>query len=181
MSVEGERAEKCGGSRERLEEVARQFHVHYEVHPEPVALRDRSIRQVGFRLELHARVGTDSGVRLGDDGCREAIIGLLEVSSFFVPSVECGYCYEITGSPAAFYHHDSPQGGQSCVRLEIRLLRREGWEPPVHGMEASALREMENRLRALGVPRGSAQQVSELDPFPMQRRDDHGMVEKIRR
>jgi hypothetical protein len=156
MRVEVERAEQCGGSRERVEDVARQFHVHYEVHPESVALRDQSIRQVGFRLELHAGVGTDSGARLGDDQCREAILGLLDVSSFLVPAAEGDCCYEVSGSPTAFYNLGIPQGGQGCVRLDIRVRRREGWERPVNGMEARVLRELEDRLRDLGVPQASA-------------------------
>lgn len=155
MSVEGERTER-DGSRERVDEVARQFHVHYEVYPESMALCDHSIRHVGFCLELHARIGTNSGGRLGDDRCREAILGLLEVSSLLVPAAEGDCCYEVSGSPAAFCYHGSPQGGQGCVRLDIRVLRREGWDRPVNEMEARALREMEDCLRALGVPRGSA-------------------------
>ena len=156
MRVESDRAEACGGSRERVEEVARQFHVHYEVHRESAALRDHFIRQVGFRLELHAGVGTDSGARLRDDQCREAILRLLEVSSFLAPAAEGDCCYEVSGSPAAFYNLGIPQGGQGCVRLDIRVLRREGWESPVNGIEARARREMEDRLRDLGVPSGSA-------------------------
>ena len=156
MSVEGERTEKCDGSRERVDEVVTQFHVHYEVYAESMAMRDHSIRQVGFCVELHARVGGESGVRLGDDQCREAIIGLLEVSSFLVPAAEGDCCYDVDGSPFALCYHGSPQEGQGCVRLDIRVRRRDGWNRPVNGMDARALQEMEHRLRALGVPRAYA-------------------------
>ena len=156
MSTEGERSEPRSGPRERVDELARKFPVHYELYPESMALLDHSIRQVGFCIELHAQVGMDSGVQLGDSRCREAFRGLREVSSFLVPEAEDDCCYDVGNSPHTLCYHGNPQEGQGCVRLDIRVLRREWWERPDKGTEAGALRVMEDRLRALGVRRGSA-------------------------
>jgi len=156
LSEYGPARSTISGAPLSADELARKFHVHYELYPESMVLRDHSIRQVGFCIELHARVGTNSGVQLGDNQCREAFRGLREVSSFLVPAAEGDCCYDVGNSPHTLCYHGNPQEGQGCVRLEIRVLRREGWEHPGNGTEARALRVMQDRLQVLRVPRGPA-------------------------
>jgi hypothetical protein len=137
---------------EWAKESAQQCHAHYEVSFESTALPDHTIRNVGYRLELYGRVGPDGKVRPGDDRCREVFHTLESLARLVVPGAESARLCTIRCSPGALYYC-GPGGKQACVRLEIRVMGSEGCDRPIDAQAAHALREMEERLRALGMPR----------------------------
>jgi hypothetical protein len=137
-----------------VSEIVRQFQVHYEVYPESVVLRDRSIRHVGFRLELYGRVGSDAHVRPGDDRCREVCRGLRQISSSIVAATNGGCLCDVAGTAASLYSCGGQGGAHACVRVDIRIFHGDGCERPIDPTQARALHEMEEHLGALGVSRG---------------------------
>jgi hypothetical protein len=152
MTIETGSARRCDSAITSASEIVRRFHVHYEVYPETVALRDHSIRNVGYRLELYGRVAP--GVRPGDGAFREVCRELLDLSSFIVAGAKSGCLCEVGVSPAALYFSGSQERAQACVRLDIRIFHGEGCERPIDPMQERALHDMEERLGALGVSRG---------------------------
>jgi hypothetical protein len=133
-------------------EIVRRFRVHYDVYPESVALRDHSIRQVGFRLELSGEVGP--GARPGDDRCREVCHGLRRLSSLVLSGKNGGCLCEVAVFPALLAYDGGQEGSQACVRVDIRILHDDGCERPIDPAQGLALREMESRLEEFGVSRG---------------------------
>jgi hypothetical protein len=135
-----------------VSEIVRGCRVHYEIYPESVVLRDHSLRQVGFRLELYGRVGP--GVRPGDDRCREVCRGLRRLSSLVVSGTDGGCLCEVAVFPALLTWCGGQEGADACVRLDIRILHGDGCERPIDPAQGLALREMESRLGEFGVSRG---------------------------
>jgi hypothetical protein len=133
-------------------EIVRRFRVHYDVYPESAVLRDHSIRQVGFRLELSGEVG--AGARPGDDRCREVCHGLLRLSSLVVSGTSGGCLCEVAVFPAMLAYDGGQEGSPACVRLDIRILHDGGCERPIDPSQGLALRELQNRLGEFGVSRG---------------------------
>jgi hypothetical protein len=139
---------------QRVRELARRLHVHYEVYPDSVILRDHSIRSVGFCVELYGQVADHPGLRPESDRAKEVYGVLREISTLIVPDADDGCRYQMRGSSAAFYFCGSQPADRGCVRLEIRILHRDDWDRPIDAFESRALQEIEDRLDRLGVPRG---------------------------
>ena len=135
-------------------ELARRLHIHYEVYPESVILRDHSIRSVGYCVELYGQVGDDSGCGPVADRANEVYGVLREISTLIVPHGDDACRYQMRGSSAIFYYCGSQPADRGCVRLEIRILHRDHWDRPIDAFESRALQEIEDRLDGLRVPRG---------------------------
>jgi hypothetical protein len=141
-----------GGAPEWARDSVRRCHAHYEVSLQSTALPDHTIRNVGFRLELYGRVDPDGKARPGDGRCGEVFRELESLARLIAPGAESACLCTIRGSPGALYYC-GPGGKQGCVRLDILVTSPLGRDRPVDAHAADALREMEGRLRELGMPR----------------------------
>jgi hypothetical protein len=135
-----------------VREIAKRFHVHYEVYPEMLVLPNHNTRQIGFCLELYGEVG----VPVGNDRCTEARRSLKLVSSSVLAAAKEDCRLELIDSPGALYYCSSQRGLWPCVRLVISILHRDNYERPLDGDQRRALESIENGLRLLGAPKGRA-------------------------
>jgi hypothetical protein len=141
-----------GGAPEWARESVRRCHAHYEVATQSTALPDHTIRNVGYRLELYGRVDPDGEARPGDGRCREVFRDLESLARLIAPGPESACLCTIRGAPGALYY-SGPGGKQACVRLDILVTSSLGGDRSVDAHAADALREMEGRLKELGMPR----------------------------
>ena len=138
---------------EHVRQIVDRFSVYYDVRPESTVLHDHSIRQVGFCLDLYGRDGQGPPLSPGDERSKEVYQGLREIALQIMPDKEHECRYELGEfhSSLLYSNHGS---SHACVPLEIHILHKSGFDRPVDAGESRALREMEERLKNLGVYRG---------------------------
>ncbi len=140
------------GKAEELKELVQGFRVCWKAWPELAYVGDEK-RQIGHALEL---AGThEPSVQHPDPGCehcRRVFRALQEIAEWILPREERPSEYEIEPyRPAITHwslHHNRPD-----VMLTIRIPHRHGYELPLDGCEDRCLKEMEQRLAAMGACR----------------------------
>jgi hypothetical protein len=138
---------------EHVREIVRQFSVYYEVRPESMLLHDHTIRQVGFCVDLYGRDGQGPFLCPGDERSKEIYRGLREIALQIVPEEQEDCRYQLDDFDASL-HYDSHGSKYGRVQLKIHILHKDGFQQPIDAGETRARREMEDRLRNLGIYRG---------------------------
>jgi hypothetical protein len=133
-------------------DIVRRFSVYYEVRPESTLLHDHTIRQVGFCVDLYGRDGQGPPLNPGDERSKEIYRGLWEIASQIVPEEQEDCRYQLDGFDASL-HFDSHGSKCGRVQLKIHILHKHGFEQPIDAGETRALKEMEDRLKNLGIHR----------------------------
>ena len=147
---------------EHIREIVHRFSVFYEVYPESTVLHDHTIRQVGFCVDLCGRPPQGINVSPRCARSKEIYRGLSEIARWVIPEEEFECCYELDGFDASLHCGNGAQD-RGSVQLEIHILHEHGFDRPLDECELRALREVEDRLKNLGVDRGKAPSVSEKE------------------
>jgi hypothetical protein len=137
---------------EHVREIVHRFSVYYEVGPESTVLHDHAIRQVGFCLGLCGRDGQGPPLSPGDERSKEIYRGLREIAMQIIPAEERECRYQIDEFRPSL-HYPNFGGSRATVQLEIHILHKHGFEQPIDAGETRALKEMEDRLKNLGIHR----------------------------
>jgi hypothetical protein len=148
---------------QRLREIAAQHHVYYKIWPEQVPLKDHSLQEVGFRLELHGEHAKESHPMPGCALCWEIYRGLREIAYWILPKEIRDSYYDLEAFDASL-HYSHPTKDLGSVQLGIDILHRSGFDRPVDACEVRCLQEMEEKLKRLGVHRGSVVDMQRLPP-----------------
>jgi hypothetical protein len=155
LAVESEQTEQ------RLREIVARHRVYYEIRREQVPLKDHTLQEVGFRLELHGQHTTGSHPTPGCALCQEVYAGLREIAAWILPKEIRDSSYDLEPFDASL-HYSHPTKDPGSVQLGIDILHRSGFDRPVDACELRCLREMEEELRRLGVRRGLAVDMDRL-------------------
>lgn len=138
---------------EHVREVVHRFSVSYEVRPESAVLHDRTIRQVGFCIDLCGRDGQGPPLSPGDKKSKEIYRGLREIAMQIIQAGECECHYQIDEfQPSLRYPNNG--GSRATVQLGIHIHHKHGFQQPIDADETRALRMIEDRLKDLGIHRG---------------------------
>jgi hypothetical protein len=137
----------------RLQSLVEKHTVYYEVSPE-CSLVDGKQVKVGFELRLY---GThDHGktlLRPGCEVCVRTFEDLRQIAAWIVPREERASWYEVQPFDQALHltpkHNLRPE-----VALTLKILHRHGFNDPIDECEERCLKEMEEKLSALGVHLG---------------------------
>lgn len=135
---------------ERLGQLVECYRVCWDVEPDYAATGGR-VSQTGFELELigtHARGVHDASP--GCSHCREVLTALLEIAEWIIPRQPTASQYPITPHQREL-RYDAARGNRPDVVLSIKVEHREGFGP-VDDCERACLKEMEEKLSAIGVP-----------------------------
>lgn len=141
---------------DRLREIVETHDVVYEVHPheDVVKFRNESKRvKNGFDLML---CGThDHGHSTMTPGCERCVDTFHEVeriARWIMPTDQRDSYYEILSFDRALHSVRRPRRRLE-VDLTVRIKHRSAWAEPIDECERRCLREMEDKLKLLGVPR----------------------------
>jgi len=145
---------------EQIREIVDRFLVYYEVYPESTVLHDHTIRQVGFCLDLYGRPPRGVNLSPGCTRSKEIYQGLSEIATRVVPEEGFECHYGLDGFDASLYYGNGAQD-RGGVQLEMHILHQHGFDRPLDACEVLALREVEDRLKSLGVHRGKTPSVGE--------------------
>ena len=155
---------------QRLREIAARHRVYYEIRREQVPLKDHTLQEVGYRLELHGEHAAGSHPMPGCALCQEIYRGLREIAVWILPTEIRDSSYDLEAFDASL-HYSHPTKDPGSVQLGIDILHRSGFDRPVDACEVRCLREMEEKLRRLGLRRGPA---VDMDRLPSSRRASGG-------
>jgi hypothetical protein len=139
---------------EHFREIAQRYSVSYQVYPESRVLRDGTLRQVGFCLELYGRNGDGRPLSPGDERAAEIYRGLRQIALQIAPQQAEACYYQVDGSNSLLVY-GNPSSPRGSVLLEIHILHSDDCERPLDEDEIHALHEVEERLQELEVHRGA--------------------------
>lgn len=141
---------------EDLQKIVESHSVVYEVRPHQdiVKFRDESnLVKNGFDLTL---CGThDHGHSTMTPGCQRCVDtyrDLETIARWIMPTERRASSYEIPSFDMALHSVRTPSRRLE-VDLTVRIKHRQGWTEPIDECERRCLREMEEKLKALGVRR----------------------------
>jgi hypothetical protein len=126
-------------------------------------LKDHSLQEVGFRLELHGEHAEGSHPMPGCALCQEIYMGLQEIAAWILPKEIRDSSYDLEAFDSSL-HYSDPIKDPGSVRLGIAILHRSGFDRPVDACEVRCLREIQEKLRRLGVPRDPVVDMQRLPP-----------------
>lgn len=132
-----------------LAAFVREHHVHYDVEPD-VLVRASDRVKVGFEVRLWAVHPRGTRALPGCGKCRDLVSELIRVAEWAIPSERRPTLIEIEPFHPALYDSREVAGADE-VALSIRLAHREGWDQPIDACEERCLKEIRQRLRAIGV------------------------------
>jgi hypothetical protein len=138
------------GDRGSLEQFAREHHVHYDVEPR-AAFQGQQEDVVGFDVRLLATHGESKLEAPACPRCVELLSGLQAFAERIVASANAMEWAEIVPEPAALYESTEVRGADE-VALTIRV-ERDSTGRRGGASDDERLREIRERLEALGVPR----------------------------
>ena len=143
---------------ERLRELVEQHQVCYEVWPEMLAVKDKTLK-VGFLLELNGTHGHDAHadqILPGCEHCHSTFADLCQIAEWIMPKEGRASYYDVQPFDNAL--RETPK---RRFRLEVvlgmRILHRHGFDQPVDECEEMCLKEMRQKLKELGVHEGNWQ------------------------
>ena len=133
-----------------LRELVERFRVCWEIWPEHTCV-GKERRQVGFQLELYGTHEPEvAHPEAGCPACQRIFAALHAIADWILPKEKRPSTYKI-GSYDQAIRYSPARGKRPDVTLSIKIIHREGYEAPVDACEARCLKEMEQRLRELGV------------------------------
>lgn len=143
---------------ERLREIARSHQVCYEVWPERSVSEGRAIR-IGFELQLcgantHSRAGGPNHPVPGCEHCVRTYGELRQIAEWILPTEERPSRYEIGAFDHSLHIAPKKRKSRSEVVLTIHIMHRHDFNRPVDDCEDRCLKEMQQRLRELGIVEG---------------------------
>jgi hypothetical protein len=143
---------------EHLREIARRHQVCYEVWPEWSVAEERKI-QIGFELQLCGTNPHDSGD--GSDhpvpGCAHCVgtYGeLRQIAEWILPREERPSRYEIGAFDHSLHIAPPKRRRRNEVLVSIHIMHRHDFNRAVDECENRCLKEMQQRLRELGIVEG---------------------------
>jgi len=143
---------------ERLREIACSHQVCYEVWPERSVAEGRAIR-IGFELQLcgaNAHTSAD-GPNHPVPGCAHCVSTygeLQQIAEWILPREERPSRYEIQAFDHSLHIAPKKRKSRSEVVLTIHIMHRHDFNRPVDDCEDRCLKEMQQRLRELGIVEG---------------------------
>jgi hypothetical protein len=136
-----------------LQELVRKHNVFYAVYQERV-LKEESMERVGFDLELYGVHDHPQGIiNPGCSQCEEVYEDLKQLAEWILPKEERASVYKIAPFDQALHMPPSRQFRPE-VELQIRILHRHDPEEPIDDCERLCLKEMREKLAALGAREG---------------------------
>lgn len=136
----------------QLKAIIEKHTVRYQVWPR-YEMNDGNRVMVGFDLELHG--AHDHGNTSSSPGCHlctETFADLRQIAEWILPKEERPSQYDLAPFDQSLY--GSSKGPLEIV-LPIRIQHRHDFFGPVDDCEQRCLKEMEQVLAELGVPRGT--------------------------
>lgn len=149
MSQQAGSEERRSGQPLELRELVREHHVHFEVQPEVVILGSER-RKVGYEVRLWAVHPKGARALPGCGKCRALLDDLRRLAAEVLPRDERPTRYAIEPPSPALYVSSVVEGADE-VGLGVRLLHRSDYGRPVDACEERCLREIRQRLKALGA------------------------------
>jgi hypothetical protein len=144
-----------------LMELVEHFGVCWEIFPE-VILVENEKRQVGFALELygtHEPGGAHPKHRCSH--CQNVFAALHMIADWILPRERrASMVGAEVSSPSS--SHWPARKRPSGVTFTIRVMRRETYEQPAHECETQWLKELDGRLKELGVREITTQAIERL-------------------
>lgn len=136
-----------------LQDLVRKHNVFYAVYQERV-LKEESMERVGFDLELYGIHDHPQGIiNPGCDQCEVVYEDLKQIAEWILPKEERASVYKIAPFDQALHMPPSRQFRPE-VELQIRILHRHDPEETIDDCERLCLKEMRERLAALGAREG---------------------------
>lgn len=132
-----------------LHEIARAHHVHFDVAPE-VTFRATERVKVGFEVRLWATHARGARAMPGCPKCRDLAADLQRIAEWAVPSEDRATRIEIEPFRPALYESTVVPGVDE-IAITIRLVHRDGYDRPIDACEELCMKEIRQRLRALGI------------------------------
>src|SRR6266540_4769763 len=132
-----------------LLEIARAHHVHFDVEPE-VVVRATDRVKVGFEVRLWAVHARGAHALPGCSKCRDLAADLRRIAEWAVPSEDRVTRIEIEPFHAALYESTVVSGADEFL-FSIHRDHRDGYDRPIDACEELCLKEIRQRLRALGI------------------------------
>lgn len=147
------------GMMEQLRDLVKKHQVCYEVWPDFLIVGGEKTK-VGFEIQLFG-VDEHASAHLlpGCKHCLETYGDMRQIATWILPTEERLSGYEIEPFDQAF--HESPKRRlRNEVALSIKIFHRHGFDQPVDRCEEVCLKDLQDNLRRLGIPRGSWQSSS---------------------
>lgn len=132
-----------------LHELVRDNRLHFEVEPE-IAIRGNERVKVGFEVRLWAAHERGARALPGCAKCRDLVAELRRVAEWAIPAEHRPTRIEIEPFQPALYDSKVVPGADE-IAIAIRLVHRDGYERPIDACEERSLKEIRQRLRALGI------------------------------
>lgn len=143
---------------ERLREIACRHQVCYEVWPERSVSEGRAI-PIGFELQLcgantHSRAGGPNHPVPGCEHCVSTYGELRQIAEWILPMEERPSRYEIGAFDHSLHIAPPKRRRRNEVVVTIHIMHRHDFNRPVDDCEDQCLKEMQQRLRELGIVEG---------------------------
>src|SRR6266545_4096462 len=137
----------------QLKGLIQRHKVCYEVWPENLVSNGQIVK-VGFALELEGtHEQPESEVQPGCPHCQEVFKCLQRIAEWIMPAEGRPTAYEIQPFDRAIRY--SPKRKRHPeISLIIKIIHRQGFNQPVDECEELCLKEMRQKLAALGILQG---------------------------
>ena len=143
--------ETCtNGAPGEFKSVLERFTVFYEIYPESVVLRDHSIRQVAYVVDLYGKDKHEPPIHPGDKRCHEVFRGLYKIACWLLPT-DYGACHIDIDSFHASLHYVDGWKEPGYMQLGLHIYHLDKLDKPLDTDQKGVLDELIKRLEALGV------------------------------
>jgi hypothetical protein len=137
------------GTAEEFETFVRDHHVHFDVDPE-VTFRDGHRLKIGFEVRLWAVHPKGAGALPGCSKCHDLVGGLRRIAECVIPGERRPTQIEFEPFHPVLYDSREVAGADE-VAVTLRLAHRDGSERPADDCQERCLKEIRQRLRAMGI------------------------------
>jgi hypothetical protein len=139
---------------DKIKEMVLQHKVCWEVGPEYHINKKSERIQIGFELDL---IGTHyHPIKTPLPGCDECVKvyeDLKRIAQWIMPKEERDSRYEIRIFDSSIKYAPKRKLRKD-ITLTIKILHREGFDRPLDACEVECVKEMQKKLKELGVPEG---------------------------